>query len=266
MVRTALISVVLVSAVAGAVRAAPQPDYVGPLTKLSQLASDGEFRKAIAGYKELQAQAGTPAWLRAAADFEIADLYGALKDSGNAIGALEHGVRAGYDDCLGPRSSEHLATVVKDPRAAKALAGMRISEADLRELAWLKQEVEHAEHDARLMITDNINRVDQQSTEIPQAQLPTRATGSPAVMYWRQQLLLIQRAQREFVKSSDEERMVHAATMGVVSGSSTAAALESARQAHATAESRRAAIRKRAFVPSPGASTVPRACPVATPG
>jgi hypothetical protein len=147
-----------------------------------------------------------------------------------------------------------------NPEATQALAGMKITEADFRELVWLKSEVEHAEHDAKLMITDNINRVDQQATEIPQALLPTRPTSSAGVLYWRQQLLLIQRAQREFVKKSDEERMVHAATMGVVSGASSSAALESARQARATAESRKAEIRKRAFVPVAAPSDRAKPC------
>jgi hypothetical protein len=111
-----------------------------------------------------------------------------------------------------------------------------------------------------MMITDNINRVDQQSTEIPQAQLPARPTHSAGVMYWRQQLLLIQRAQRQFVKKSDEERMAHAATMGVIAGASQSAVLESARQARATAESRKAEIRKRAFVPVTTSSDQPKPC------
>ena len=109
------------------------------------------------------------------------------------------------------------------------------------------------------MITDNMNRVDQHETEIPQAQLPTRPTSSMGVLYWRQQLLLIQRAQREFVNNSDHERMVHAATMGVVAGSSQSAVLESARQARVIAESRKAEIRKRAFVPM-ASSNVIRPC------
>jgi uncharacterized membrane protein len=79
-------------------------------------------------------------------------------------------------------------------------------------------------------------------------------------LYWRQQLLLIQRAQREFVKKSDEERMAHAATMGVIAGSSQSAVLESARQARATAESRKAEISKRAFVPVPTSSDQPKPC------
>jgi hypothetical protein len=117
-------------------------------------------------------------------------------------------------------------------------------------LVWLKSEVEHAEHDARMMITENINRVDQQATEIPQAQLPSRPTTSAGVLYWRQQLMLMQKAQREFVKKSDRERMEHAATMGVIAGgASQSAVLESARKARAAAESRKAEIGKRAFVP-----------------
>ena len=138
---------------------------------------------------------------------------------------------------------------------------MKITESDFRELVWLKSEVGHAEHDARMMITDNINRVDQQATEIPQAQLPTRPTASAGVLYWRQQLLLIQRAQREFVKKSDEERMVHAATMGVIAGgASQSSVLESARNARAAAESRRVEIRNRAFVPVTTSSDRPKQC------
>jgi hypothetical protein len=60
----------------------------------------------------------------------------------------------------------------------------------------------------------------------------------------------MQRAQREFVKKSDEERMKHAAAMGVIQGgASQSAVLESARKARAAAESRKAEIRKRGFVP-----------------
>jgi len=239
---------------------AAAPDYVDQLTKLSQLASDGQYQQAIGGYQALQAQAGTPSWLRAASEFEIADLHGALRETDKAIASLGRSVQLGYDDCLTPRASEHLAGMLKNPQAAQALAGMKISEADLRELAWLQREVENAGHDARLMIADNVNRVDQQPTEIPQSSVPARATTSPAVLYWRQQLLLMQRAQREFVKSSDEERMVHAATMGIVSGSSSSAALESARLAHASAQSRRSEIQKRAFVLPVSASGQPKRC------
>src|SRR6476659_2470033 len=250
MFRVALISICMASLVAAVPGPAAQQDYTDELMKLSELSSSKQYREAIDGYRKLESLPGTPGWLKAGCEYEIAELYGALNQTDNAIAALSHAVQLGFDDCVSPRASENLGTIVKNPKAAQAVAGMKITEADFRELMWLKSEVEHAEHDARMMITDNINRGDQQSTEIHQAQLPTRPTHSAGVLYWRQQLLLIQRAQREFVKKSDEERMVHAATMGVINGASSSAVLESARRASATAESRKAEIRKRAFVPS----------------
>lgn len=257
MLRISVTLIVLFSFLAGV---CAQQDYVDRLLKLSELSSNQQYREAINGYKRLEAEPGTPEWLKAGSEYEMAELYAALNDTSNAIAALNRAVQLGFDDCVSPRASEHLSKSLKSPQATQALAGMKITEADFRELIWLKSEVEHAEHDARLMITDNINRVDQQSTEIPQVQLPTRSTTSAGVLYWRQQLLLIQRAQREYVKKSDEERMVHAATMGVINGASQSAVLESARQARVAAESRKAEIRKRAFVPVTTSSSGIKPC------
>jgi hypothetical protein len=239
-------------------RVQAQQDYVGQLMKVTELTDNQQYREAINGYKRLES--GAPDWLKAGAEYEIAELYAELDETDNAIAALNNAVQLGFDDCLTPRTSKRLAKIARNPKTAQALAGTKINEGDFRELVWLKSEVEHAEHDARMMITDNINRVDQQETEIPQAQVPTRPTHSAGVLYWRQQLLLIQRAQREFVKKSDEERMVHAATMGVINGASSSAALESARLARMTAESRKAEIRKRAFVPVTTSSNGPKPC------
>lgn len=260
MFRLSLMSIFLFSFLAGVLVVSAQQDYTDQLIQLTELTDSQQYREAINGYKKLESQPGAPEWLKAGAEYEIAEVYAALNETDNAIAALNNSVQLGFDDCLTPRTSKRLATILKNPKTTQVLAGMKITEADFRELVWLKSEVEHAEHDARMMITDNINRVDQQSTEIPQAQLPTRPTRSAGVLYWRQQLLLIQRAQREFVKKSDEERMVHAATMGVVNGSSQSAVLESARQARATAESRKAEIRRRAFVPLTTSSDRLRPC------
>ena len=261
MCRTALISIFLFSLMAGATALTAQHDYTDQLIKLTQLTDNKQYREAIEGYKRLEEQPGTPGWLKAACEYEIAELHAALKETDNAIAALSHSVQLGFDDCVTPRASERLATILKNPKATQALAEMKITEADFRELVWLKSEVGHAEHDARMMITDNINRVDQQTTEIPQAQLPTRPTTSAGVLYWRQQLLLMQRAQREFVKKSDEERMVHAATMGVIAGGANqSAVLQSALNARVTAESRKGEIRKRAFVAVTTSSDQPKPC------
>jgi len=260
MIRISVISMLLFTLLVGAGLAHAQQDYVDELIKLSELSSSKQYREAIDGYKRLESQPGAPNWLKAASEYEIAELYGQLNDTDNAIAALNNAVQLGFDDCLAPRSSKPLATVLKDPKATQVLAGMKITEGDFRELVWLKSEVEHADHDARMMITANINRLDQQFTEIPQAQLPTRPTHSAGVLYWRQQLLMIQKVQRQFVMKSDQERIKHAATMAVLGGTSQSAVLESARQALAAAESRKAEILKRAFVPVPTSSAAPKPC------
>src|SRR3954447_2799807 len=260
MFRTTVIFIFLFLFLAAMPVLAAQQDYTDQLIKLGELTGHKQYREAIDGYKRLETQPGTPAWLKAGCEYEIAELYGALNDGDNAIAALNRAVQLGYDDCLSVRASEHLVTILKNPKATQALAAMKITEADFRELFWLKSEVQYAEHDARMMITENMNRVDQQVTEIPQAQLPTRATNSAGVLYWRQQLLLIQKAQIEYVNQSDQQRMVHAATMGVISGSSSSAALQSARLARMRAESRQAEIRKRAFVPARTSSDQPKSC------
>jgi tetratricopeptide (TPR) repeat protein len=237
-------------------------DYTEPLLKLTELADSKQYTEAIEGYRRLQLQQATPAWLKAASEYEVAELYSALGQNDSAIASFLRAVQLGYDDCLTPRSSERLAAILTNPKVTQALSRIRISEGDLAELTWLKSEVEHAEHDARMMITDNINRVDQDPTEIPQSQLPTRPTTSTAVLYWRQQVLLMQRAQRDFVKRSDAERVTHAATMGVTSGAPPqAAVMESARLARSAAESRKAEIRKRAFIPVAASADQLTSCP-----
>lgn len=260
MFRSAL-ALTLLSILCGVPANSEPRDYTDELIRLTQLTDNKQYRDAVNGYRRLQAQPATPAWLRAASEYEIAELHGALQDANGAIGTLDRAVQLGFDDCITPQSSERLKIVFRNPVATQLLAAMKITEADFRELVWLKSEVEHAEHDARMMITENINRIDQQATEIPQARIPTTPTTSPAVLYWRQLLLMMQRAQRDYVRKSDEERMVHAAQMAITAGSaSPSAVLESARNARVTAESRKAEIRKRDFVPPTRSSDAPRPC------
>lgn len=138
---------------------------------------------------------------------------------------------------------------------------MQITQADFRELIWLKAEVQHAHHDARMMIAENVNRLDHQPTEIPQSQLPTRATTSPAVLYWRQQVLMVQSTQRDFVRKADILRIQHATKMAIIAGgTSQIAVVESARRALLNAKSRKMEIDRRAFVPRISSSDQPRPC------
>jgi tetratricopeptide (TPR) repeat protein len=255
------LSISLASHLAGAAAQTERQDYTDQLMKLVQSIENKQYREAISGFKSLEAQPGTPGWLRAASEYEIAELYGTLNEPDNAIAALSRAVQLGFDDCLTPRGNERLATILKAPEAAQALARMKITQADFRELVWLKSEVQHAHHDARIMIIENTNRLDHGITDIPQAQLPTRLTTSVGVLYWRQLLLVVQKVQRDYVRKADLQRLKHLTTMGVISGgASSSAVLESARRAQAAAESRRAAILQRTFVVVTIPSDRPRPC------
>ena len=233
-------------------------DLTEELTKLIELTDKGRFAEAIEGYRRLAAQGTSPQWLKAGSQYEIAELYARLRNNRAAATALQDALVLGFDDCQTALKSEHLASAVKDPDLRERLRTLALSEHDALEIAWLKAEVGHAEHDAKMMITENVNRADQQETVVPQATIPTRPTESVGVLYWRQQLRIMQAAQRIYVRASDRERMVHAATMQSVSGGATSAAIaESARQARARGESRQLEILRRAFkVPSTPASQV----------
>lgn len=261
MFRAAFIATLLVGSVLADESGQTEPqDYTGQLLKLTLLTDNKQYREAIDGYRLLEGQPGTPGWLKAASEYEIAESYGALQETDNAIAALSAAVRLGFDDCITPRASERLRTILQDPKATQVLAGMKIAEADFRELVWLQAEMLHARHDARMMIIENTNRLDHHATAIPQAQLPTRPTTSAGVLYCRQQLLIRQRVQREFVMRADIERIGHAARMAAITRVSSSAVFLSASRAAAAAESRREEIRRRAFVPIPPLSDRPRSC------
>ncbi len=260
MLRAALIATLLCSALPGVFAQTGQQDYTSQLLKLITLTDNKQYREAIDAYTLLDGQPGTPAWLKAASNYRIAELRAALQETDRAIAALSGAVRLGFDDCITARASDHLRTILQDPKAAQTLAGMKIAEADYRELVWLQAEVLHARHDGRMMIIENTNRLDHEATAIPQAQPPARPTASAGVLYWRQVLLLAQKIQREWVMKADIQRMRHATTMAAISGVSSSAMLESARRARAAAELRRLEIRRRAFVLSPPVSDRPRTC------
>ena len=260
MFRARFMAILQASVLASAFAQTGTQDYTGQLLKLTILTDNKQYREATDGYRLLEAEPGTPAWLKAACEYETAELYGALEETDSAVAALSRAVRLGFDDCITPRACERLRTALQDPKATETLAAMKIAEADFREQVWLRAEAQHARHDSRMMIIENTNRLDHGATAIPQAQLPARPTSSAGVLYWRQLLLLVQRMQRDFVMRADIARIRHAATMGAITGVSSSAVFESARRARVAAESRRLEIRKRALIPVTTLSDRPRSC------
>src|SRR4051794_29180543 len=112
---------------AGAPAQSGRQDYTDELMKLTTLTDNKQYSAAISGYRRLQGQAGTPEWLKAGSEYEIAELHGALREPGKAIAALGRAVQLGFDDCLTPRASERLAAVMPEPAAAQVIAKMQIT-------------------------------------------------------------------------------------------------------------------------------------------
>jgi hypothetical protein len=223
-------------------------DFTDELTRLIELVDNNELTEAIEGYRRLASQAASPPWLKASSQYEMAELHARLGDRKAATAALLRAFELGFDDCQSPLKSDHLAGVVKDSGVQARIRNVALAEPDYLEIVWLQSEVGHAEHDAKMMITENMNRVDQQETIVPQSSIPSRPTESAGVLYWRQQLRIMQAAQRRYVLESDRERMVHAATMQTMGGAGgSAAVVESARRARTRAEARRLDIQRRAF-------------------
>src|SRR6476660_4836582 len=108
MFRAALIPLFFFSFLIRAPAQTERQDYTDQLIKLAELTDSKQYREAINGYKRLQAQPGTPAWLKAACEYEIAELYAALRETEDAIAALSRSVQLGFDDCITPRSAERL--------------------------------------------------------------------------------------------------------------------------------------------------------------
>jgi hypothetical protein len=239
---------------------ATQEDYTAELTRLIGLSDAKEFRQAIDGYKKLAADPSSPGWLKAASEYEIAELYARSSERQPALEAMREAVRLGFDDCHSPLNSEHLAPLIGASDLNSLLRQIALPESDDREIVWLQAEVEHAGHDAKMMITENINRVDQQPTVVPQSPIPTRETRSTGVLYWRQQLRLMQAAQRNYVEQSDHARMAHAATMQALGGAGPSAVLHSAIDAAGRADARKTEIRRRAFTAPAGVETTIKPC------
>ena len=74
MLRTLLISIFIVSFLAGAAAQTGRQDYTEQLMKLVQLSDNKQYRDAIIGYRNLEAQPETPGWLKAASEYEIAEI------------------------------------------------------------------------------------------------------------------------------------------------------------------------------------------------
>lgn len=244
--------------------------YKDEIIRLSGLVQGKNYQGAIDGYKKLLQNPGLTQWQTSAAYADLAYLDFTLKQADAGFAAYEHAVQLGYDDFIIVHEIPIFRPYFSDPRFKATYAKMKISQADMTELYWLKGEIQSAIHDMNMMIQENMGRKDDSFTEVPQQQIPTRKTGSVGVMTNRLVLDIIQGMQRNNVRESDVSRINHLIQMGIISrmpggdGSNeddSRQVLESRRQADERAQQRRQAIAGRRFSLPGGASTVLQPCP-----
>jgi len=234
-------------------------DYDEELLRLADLTAKKDYDAAIKGYQALADESSSPQWIKAAAYFEIASAKLQQGKKTEGLSSIDKAIEFGFDDCLAVQQDafeELKSSNLIQPR----LERMKISEADYHELFWLKSEMNNLEHDIKSMITENINRLDSDFTETPQSEIPSRQTSSPSVLYARKNVMLMQHIQTAYVKQSDEERIQHNATMGVINGADQQGILISKQQAAESAEARRKAVSQRAYTPPAGDSGELKSC------
>jgi hypothetical protein len=222
-------------------------EYGDELLRLADLTGKKDYDAAIEGYSMLAKGASTPKWLKAGAYYEIASATLQKGSTTEALAALDKAIEFGFDDCIAVQQ-DTFAGLRNSKDLQLRVAAMQISETDYHELLWLKSEMNNLEHDIKMMITENINRLDSDFTETPQSQIPTRQTESSAVLYARENVRLMQEVQKTFVKQSDLERIEHNAKMGAISGTADSqAVMLSKQQAAQRSEARKKDVAQRAF-------------------
>ncbi len=238
----------------------PQPatDVAQQLQTVKELVEAKKFAEAIAEYETLLRDAPKP--LHGPMQFEIAALHAVLGNRDRALLLMHQAVQSGFDDCAAVQREE-LKPLRGDPGFNELFSRIRISEADLKELSWLKMELMNVSHDTRMMIAENVNRVDTGITFVAQSVIPVRETASPGVLFNRELLEMMHQRQRRYVLEADKLRMSHVTKMTIISGARSAQEVAlSSSYAQRNAEQRKRAIEARKFTLSPGVGTAPRPC------
>ncbi len=233
-------------------------DYSQQLPGIIQLVQDKRYQEAIAGYEQFLQQA--PKSLQGPVQFEIATLHAALGDKDRALAMMEQAIESGFDDCVAIQQ-QGWGSIQSDPRFEALHSRIQVSEADMKELYWLKSEIQNVSHETKMMITENISRLDTGITIIPQSAIPVRVTTSPGVLFSRELLKIMHQVQRQYVSQADKARMRHVSSMAIISGgASLKQALRSSQFAERAAEDRKRAIDARKFSLPAGVGTTPCPC------
>ena len=251
-----VVSCLLITRLPGQLVAADEWQRLLPIL---ELVGNKQYPEAIAGYENYLQHA--PKALRGPVQFEIATMHAALADTKRALAMLEQAIQSGFDNCIAIQQDADLKPIRNDPRFQELYSRVRISEADLKELYWLTAEMQNISHDTKMMITENMTRVDGGSTVVSRSMIPIRETTSPGVLFYREVVKVSQQKQREYVFQADQARIRHLTSMAIISGgASSEQAARSSYLAERAAGERKRAIDVRRFSLPQGAGATPRPC------
>lgn len=237
----------------------PGDDLSQQLLTVRQLVEGKKYGEAIEAYEKVLQEA--PKSLQGPVQFEMAVLQAAMGNTDRSLAMMEQAIQSGFDDCLAIQLQEELKALRSNARFNELCSHVRVSEADLKELYWLKAEILNVSHETKMMIMANVNRVDSGITAISQSPIPARETTSPGVFFNRELLRMMHQLQKRYVFEADKARMRHLTTMTIISGgASYEQVARSSRLAELAAEERKRAIETRKFTLLPGVGTTPRSC------
>lgn len=249
--------------------------YRDEMVRLSGLLYNKDYTTAIAEYKVVLKDPALPRFLQAAGHFDLGFAYFSSNQVDMGLAAFDKSVQLGFDDFIAVHEQDVFKSLYGNARFREIYGRMRISPADVAELYWLRSEISAVIHDMKMMITENIGRIDEEYTEVPQSKIPARATSSVGVLTQREVLAIIQTMQINNVRESDISRKNHLMQMDIISrmpsGGGRSADVdqqeklrlvqESMRQARERARQRWDAIGSRSFVVPAGATATPLPCP-----
>lgn len=232
---------------------------------LVALLTSGPAAVGTAGFQDVVARSTAlgpdGAWLVAAGHAGLGALACAYGQTDQAVFHFDAAVTAGYNDCVTLHAAP-LRPLHDDPRFRALYQRMRITEADLDELFWLHQEMQHMSREAQQVSVDNIGRLDTGVSLLPRAPMPTREPNTPGVLITRIDLAATQTALQQAVTKAEFQRSSGNTSLSLIDDSwDYPRARHDAWHADELDSRRQRAAEARAFVERPGAGTMLIPCP-----
>lgn len=245
--------------------------YGDQIVKIGEEITVGNFSSAQKLLKSLEHKLSlgySPHWTKTLIHYEKSRLLLAQGQVDSGLNHLEAAVKGGFDIFMDILQDPLFQKIFDHDRFKGIYGAMRISPRDMREIYWLKGEIQQAHHDTTMMIIENIGRVDEDYTEVPQNTLSFHPTTSIGVRAYRAILRNVLRQQKWTVLRSDIIRKHHLLHMQIIrnmpgSGRSRGPSYDqkqlSRHRAMQRAQYRKQQIASRSFAPS--GSSARMSCP-----